>query len=201
MGQLIGREPSTKEIDELCIAIDVHSDEEVNFEGFVRLMANSKSSVQKKLLAEMKRLRESFKIFDDDGGGTVGYDEFVECMATVFGYGNAREALKVVQRLDTSGVGFIDFANFVALMAFEPSAIQKLLHTELRGYLQVYALFAEEDGATAGESGLEPGAGLIPLQTLAFQWLKLGLGAAPDVVNRLSAFGFDGSFELGFADF
>ena len=56
--------------------------QEVNFEGFVRLMANSKSSVQKKLLAEMKRLRESFKIFDDDGGGTVGYDEFVECMAT-----------------------------------------------------------------------------------------------------------------------
>lgn len=45
-------------------------------------MANGKSSIQEKLLAEMKRLRESFKIFDDDGGGTVGYDEFVECMDT-----------------------------------------------------------------------------------------------------------------------
>ena len=156
----------------------------LSFQGFVRLIASQLTPIQAKLGMALARLRDAFRIFDADGGGTVEYDEFLDASEHAFGCTDRRRALRVVQSLDPDQNGWIDFTGFVALMGFEASELRDHLHRELDSYSQLFALFA------VGEK--------IEVANLVSTWEALGLGPVPEAVAELAG---GGAREMGFAEF
>ena len=60
--------------------------------------------------------KEAFDMFDKDGSGTISVNEIVKIMKN-FGYPiKKEEAKKMVEEIDVSGDGELDFDEFVTLM-------------------------------------------------------------------------------------
>jgi len=100
---------SREDAQEMIAKVDKDGDGTIDFEEFVILMASSKSSPDEEMLA-------AFKVFDEDGSGTITLDELRKVMKKL-GERVTEEQLKdMIKAADSNGDGLIDYNEFVKMM-------------------------------------------------------------------------------------
>lgn len=67
---------------------------------------------------EISEFREIFNLVDKDGGGTITKDELGELMDTLGIETTAEELELMINEIDSSGDGHIDFEEFVEVICF-----------------------------------------------------------------------------------
>ncbi|EDQ90131.1 uncharacterized protein MONBRDRAFT_24630 [Monosiga brevicollis MX1] len=92
--------------------LDIYSDGEVNWDGFMALMEE-----HHKPLPTEKELIAAFKAMDEDGSGAVSRSELKRFLTNVGEKLSEDEFEQMVADIDTDGDGEIDYKEFASLMA------------------------------------------------------------------------------------
>jgi len=100
---------SKAEIKEMIAKIDTNNDGTIDFEEFVQLMASAKSSPDEEMMA-------AFKIFDEDGNGTITIDELRKVMKKLGERVTEDQLKEMIKAADLNNDGLIDYGEFVKMM-------------------------------------------------------------------------------------
>ena len=85
------------------------------------------TSLQRKFTEEdLKDLKETFNMYDKDGGGTISFDELQLVMKKLGQKVKEKELHKIIKSIDQNNDGEIDFDEFVAMMRRIPDSKNEL---------------------------------------------------------------------------
>lgn len=143
LGMLGRYQDSGDEVARLVDSADTDGDGEISFVEFVILLAGRGTKTQQFVNQQMVQMRDAFRMFDEDGGGSVSPMEFAR-MACLFGMTDKNVIEGLLANSDTDGDGEIDFIEFVGMMTSSSAGGQ----TELRGHLTGFREVRESEGRT-----------------------------------------------------
>jgi len=92
---------------------------------------------------DLAELKEVFKVFDKDGGGSISLEELGEVLSALGGEATDGELLKALQKYDTNGDGEIQFDEFEAMMKSKANSSKKEEVDELKEAFKVF----DKDGS------------------------------------------------------
>jgi len=105
----LGERATRADALEMIAKVDKNNDGTIDFEEFVTLMASAKSSPDEEMLA-------AFKVFDEDGSGTITIDELRKVMRKLGEKVTEDQLKEMIKAADTNGDGLIDYSEFVKMM-------------------------------------------------------------------------------------
>lgn len=196
----LGRRPSDEELAEAVFGVAGADDERSDFEPsdvdldftmFVTLIVGTATRAQRCLQQQLSDFRESFDLFDEDGGGTVDLDEFVKMME-MFGHVaiDSNELKQTVAQFDGDDDGELNFVDFIGMMVSEEPVIRRDVKSHLVGFREAFNLFDSE------------GRGVITDESFLRSWREYGFQATDEqVIEMLKIADEDGSGELEFDEF
>lgn len=92
-------------------------DGSMDFFSFLSMMASGNPEVESLIKTQIVGFRESFRIFDLDGEGSVSFDEFVEAWQE-FGFESPEHEVRaMLESQDEDGDGMIGFTEFVHMLS------------------------------------------------------------------------------------
>jgi len=163
---------------------------EVNFIGFVGMMASEDPTIQSKLRAQVVSFRELFNLFDPSNTGLIGPEILIQTLS-VLGFDSDEEELrKHLEAVDLDGDGEIDFTEFVCMLAnarMSPNsnAIQKI--SEMR---EAFAMYDADGGGT------------LDVNEIHNTMVELGQNVSRvQAQAMMDAVDDDGDGEIGFKEF
>lgn len=107
--EYFGRSIGEKEINKIFEKCDADGSGGIEYSEFVVATMN-----EKKILSNNK-LKQAFKMFDKDDGGTISVDEVREVLS-FGGHLDEKVVKKILKSIDKDGNGEIDFDEFVKMM-------------------------------------------------------------------------------------
>lgn len=107
----LGQNLTTEEIQDMLNDIDTDGDGRIDFPEFLTMMSKSISTV-----TEEEELRETFCVFDKDSDGRISERELETALISLGERLSRSEIKALLKEADTNGDGYIDFAEFCALM-------------------------------------------------------------------------------------
>uniref|UniRef100_A0A6U4ML33 EF-hand domain-containing protein n=1 Tax=Hemiselmis andersenii TaxID=464988 RepID=A0A6U4ML33_HEMAN len=99
--------------------------------------ARLKRSKQGLTEEQIMLVREVFDAFDTDGGGTIDVDELRAAMKALGQNRTKAEVKALMEEIDSSGEGVIDFSEFMDFM--KPMILAEDLEKEVRLQFQIFA--------------------------------------------------------------
>ena len=107
----LGKDATPMEIQDMIDNADVNCDGKIEFEEFVRMMADDSSSVDHE-----KEMLEAFKVFDKDGSGTISHAELKQVMEDLGENMTEQEIDNMIKDADTDDDGMVNYQEFLAMM-------------------------------------------------------------------------------------
>ncbi len=93
-------------------SVDDNGDHEIDFQEFLILMSTKKGNNDD----PDKELRDAFRVFDEDGNGTISRAELKKLMKNLGQALSDAELDAMMDEVDTDGNGEIDFEEFKTMM-------------------------------------------------------------------------------------
>jgi len=110
--RMTGLQPNGEELDELIAEVDENGDGEINFYEFCHCLSRSRA---KQEAGNEETVKLCFDVFDQDGNGVIGEDEFIRVAKEVGGFSHEL-AKAVFHELDMEGLGFLNKNQFSAIV-------------------------------------------------------------------------------------
>ncbi|KAK0610155.1 hypothetical protein B0T17DRAFT_546014, partial [Bombardia bombarda] len=107
----LGLHPSDSELQDLISEIDINNDGVINFEEFKSLMSTTVKETDTE-----QELLNAFRVFDQDGSGTISTEELRNVLRSLGESLTDAELDEMVQMADKNGDGHIDYAEFAQIM-------------------------------------------------------------------------------------
>ena len=107
----LGKDATPTEIQDMIDNADVNSDGKIEFEEFVRLMADDSSSID-----HDKELLAAFKVFDKDGNGKISHTELKQVMDDLGENMTEKEIDTMIKDADTDDDGMVNYQEFLSMM-------------------------------------------------------------------------------------
>jgi len=108
----LGENPTEDQMTCIMYEMDEDGNGKIDFEEFLTSMA-----LRRAMHDSMEDLRMAFELFDKDGDGRISAEELLDAMTTITGTMAVEEANELMKEADTDGNGFIDYKEFVAMIA------------------------------------------------------------------------------------
>lgn len=108
----LGQNPTDKELRQMIESVDDNGDHEIDFQEFLILMSSKKGNNDD----PDKELRDAFRVFDEDGNGTISRSELKKLMKNLGQALSDAELDAMMDEVDTDGNGEIDFEEFKSMM-------------------------------------------------------------------------------------
>ncbi|KAL7465256.1 hypothetical protein ACHAXS_005584 [Conticribra weissflogii] len=108
----LGQNPTDRELRQMIESVDDNGDHEIDFQEFLILMSSKKGNNDD----PDKELRDAFRVFDEDGNGTISRAELKKLMKNLGQALSDAELDAMMDEVDTDGNGEIDFEEFKTMM-------------------------------------------------------------------------------------
>ncbi|KAK3317204.1 hypothetical protein B0T22DRAFT_164704 [Podospora appendiculata] len=107
----LGLNPSDSELQDLVNEADTNKDGVISFDEFLGLM-----SMAVKETDSEQELLNAFKVFDQDGSGTISTEELRNVLRSLGENLTDAELDEMIQMADKNGDGHIDYQEFAQIM-------------------------------------------------------------------------------------
>ncbi|KAK3936687.1 hypothetical protein QBC46DRAFT_394370 [Diplogelasinospora grovesii] len=107
----LGLNPSDAELQDLISEVDVNNDGVINFEEFLHLMSQKVKETDTE-----QELINAFKVFDQDGSGTISTEELRNVLRSLGENLTDAELDEMIHLADENGDGQIDYQEFAKIM-------------------------------------------------------------------------------------
>lgn len=114
--QILGNNPTDKDVRKIMKAADKDGNGSIDFEEFAVLMLEH----LKQPAEEQQELLESFRVFDKDDSGYIEVDELKQVMKAIGERLSDEQVKKIFAMGDLDGDGRLDYQEFVQLMTQSP---------------------------------------------------------------------------------
>jgi len=146
-------------------------------------------------------VREAFDTFDTDGGGTIDVDELRAAMKALGQNRSKAEAKALMDEIDSSGEGQIDFAEFLDFM--KPLILGQDMEKDVRHQFQTFAdedMLDDEGNVIKDKYGV-PRKGYITIEGLREASRRCGENASDEELEEIIDYVTDGDDRIDEATF
>ncbi|KAF9451587.1 calmodulin-A [Macrolepiota fuliginosa MF-IS2] len=118
----LGQTPTEAELKVIMRDLDTNKDGNIDFSEFLCLMsARSKVSRTGKVDDNEDEIRETFKVFDKDGNGSINLEELKTVMKNLGVKVTDEECKMMMKEADEDGNGVVDFNEFRRVSFIHPT--------------------------------------------------------------------------------
>ena len=111
----LGQIPTNSELEDMVMEVDSNGNGEIDFPEFCELMGKMNGSRGSKEQQE-EMLRDAFKVFDKDGGGSISSAELRHVLTNLGDKLTDEEVDEMMREADMDGNGEIDYDEFAKIM-------------------------------------------------------------------------------------
>ncbi|KLU81384.1 hypothetical protein MAPG_00474 [Magnaporthiopsis poae ATCC 64411] len=120
----LGLSATDAEAQDIINDIDINKDGQIDFHEFLRAMAHPETdralnpnSQKPDMKKEQRELLQAFKVFDQDGSGSISPEELRQALRQLGDFYSDEEINDMISHADLDGNGSIDYQEFVQLMS------------------------------------------------------------------------------------